>query len=136
MESQRILVVDDTEMNVKLLTVLLQAHGHHVESVATAEDAAPLLARSRFDCVLLDISLPGMDGLSFARQLRRDPAHAGLVIIAVTANAMKGDKEEALAAGCNAYVAKPIDTRTFTEFVGEQIARARYMTKSDSFRSN
>ncbi|MGE0395822.1 MAG: response regulator [Kofleriaceae bacterium] len=125
MAQETVLVVDDTEMNIKLLTVLLAARGYSVHSAASAEEAAPLLASRRFDCVLLDLSLPGQDGLSFARQLRRDPAQAGLVIIAVTANAMKGDKEAALAAGCNAYVTKPIDTRAFPGLVADEIAKQR-----------
>lgn len=125
MPEDHILVVDDTEMNVKLLTVLLTARGYKVQSAGSAEEALPLLASKTFACLLLDLSLPGMDGLSLARLLRRDPAHAGLVIIAVTANAMKGDKEAALAAGCNAYVTKPIDTRAFPGLVADEIARRR-----------
>ncbi len=125
MQREHLLVVDDTEMNVKLLTVLLAARGYQVQSAPSAEDAAPLLASNTFACVLLDISLPGMDGLSFARQLRCDPRYADLVIIAVTANAMKGDMEAALAAGCDAYIAKPIDTRAFPDLVAEEIAKKR-----------
>lgn len=125
MPNEQILVVDDTEMNVKLLTVLLTARGYQVQSATSAEEAAPLLATKPFACLLLDLSLPGMDGLSFARLLRRDPTHADLVIIAVTANAMKGDMEAALAAGCNAYVTKPIDTRAFPSLVAEEIAKKR-----------
>ena len=125
MQREHLLVVDDTEMNVKLLTVLLAARGYQVQSAPSAEDAAPLLASNTFACVLLDISLPGMDGLSFARQLRRDPRYADLVIIAVTANAMKGDMEAALAAGCDTYIAKPIDTRAFPDLVAEEIAKKR-----------
>jgi two-component system cell cycle response regulator DivK len=125
MAKEHVLVVDDTEMNVKLLTVLLTARGYQVHSVATAEEAAPLLATTPFACILLDLSLPGMDGLSLARQLRRNSAFDDLVIIAVTANAMRGDMEAALAAGCNAYITKPIDTRTFPVVVAEEIAKKR-----------
>lgn len=125
MQRERLLVVDDAEMNVKLLTVVLSARGYQVDSATSAEEAAPILASKTFACLLLDISLPGMDGLSFARQLRRDPRYADLVIIAVTANAMKGDMEAALAAGCNAYIAKPIDTRAFPDIVAEEIAKER-----------
>jgi CheY-like chemotaxis protein len=125
MAGEHVLVVDDTEMNVKLLSVLLAARGYQVQSAGSAEEATPLLASRSFSCLLLDVSLPGMDGLTFARQLRRDPAYAGLVIIAVTANAMKGDMEAALAAGCNAYVTKPIDTRAFPGLVAAEIAKGR-----------
>lgn len=125
MAGEQVLVVDDTEMNVKLLSVLLAARGYQVQSAASAEEATPLLASKQFACMLLDVSLPGMDGLTFARLLRRDPAYADLVIIAVTANAMKGDMEAALAAGCNAYVTKPIDTRAFPGLVAAEIAKRR-----------
>jgi CheY-like chemotaxis protein len=123
MPGESVLIVDDTDMNVKLLTVLLAARGYQVQSATTAEEARPLLASKPFACLLLDLSLPGMDGLTFARLLRRDPAYADLVIIAVTANAMKGDMEAALAAGCNAYVTKPIDTRAFPGLVAAEIAK-------------
>lgn len=125
MAAERILVVDDTEINVKLLSVLLSARGYHVESALSAEAAVPMLARGAFACLLLDLSLPGMDGLTFARQLRAQPAYRDLVIIAVTANAMAGTLEAALAAGCNAYVTKPIDTRTFPALVADELAKAR-----------
>ncbi len=125
MAAEHILVVDDTEMNLKLLTVLLSARGYQVQSATSAEEAVPLLGATDFACLLLDLSLPGMDGLTLARQLRRDSSYDELVIIAVTANAMKGDMEAALAAGCNAYVTKPIDTRTFPALVAEEIAKKR-----------
>ncbi|MFN0252657.1 MAG: response regulator [Kofleriaceae bacterium] len=125
MAHEHVLVIDDTEMNVKLLTVLLAARGYQVQSATSVEEAAPMIERTQFACLLLDLSLPGMDGLTFARQLRRDSTYEDMVIIAVTANAMKGDMEEALAAGCNAYVTKPIDTRTFPALVAEEIAKKR-----------
>jgi CheY-like chemotaxis protein len=125
MSGELVLVVDDTEMNLKLLTVLLTAHGYRTETAASAEEALPLLANKAFALLLLDLTLPGMDGLTFTRTLRRDPAFADLLIIAVTANAMKGDMEIALAAGCNAYVTKPIDTRAFPGFIADEIAKRR-----------
>lgn len=125
MARDQILIVDDIEFNVKLLRALMTAHGYAVHSATSAEEAAPLLATTTFACVLLDLSLPGQSGLELTRQLRRDPAYANLVIIAVTAHAMKGDKEEALAAGCNAYVAKPIDTRALPKLVADEIAKLR-----------
>jgi two-component system cell cycle response regulator DivK len=125
MAREHVLVIDDTEMNVKLLTVLLAARGYQVQSAMSVEEAAPMLARTHFACLLLDLSLPGMDGLTFARQLRSDSTYDDVVIIAVTANAMKGDMEAALAAGCNAYVTKPIDTRSFPTLVADEIAKKR-----------
>lgn len=108
----RTLIVDDTPLNLKLLSALLVANGFPVTTATSAEEAAPLLAAERFELLLLDLRLPGMDGLAFARQLRADPVHARLVIVAVTANAMKTDEAAAFAAGCDGFVTKPIDTRT------------------------
>ncbi len=107
----RALVVDDTPLNLKLLVALLRANGFAVESAETAEQAQDKLAATPYDVLLLDLRLPGMDGLELARRLRTDPAQRGLVIVAVTANAMKTDETAALAAGCDAFVTKPIDTR-------------------------
>jgi CheY-like chemotaxis protein len=107
----RALVVDDTPLNLKLLVALLRANGFQVESAETGGQARDKLAATRFDVVLLDLRLPGMSGLELARVLRTDPAQSGLVIVAVTANVMKTDEAAALAAGCDAFVSKPIDTR-------------------------
>lgn len=107
----RALVVDDTPLNLKLLSALLGANGFEVTTAESAEAARALLAEQRFDVLLIDVRLPGIDGLTFTRALRADPAHRGLVIVAVTAHAMKSDEAAALAAGCDAYVSKPIDTR-------------------------
>jgi CheY-like chemotaxis protein len=107
----RALVVDDTPLNLKLLSALLGANGFAVTTAESAEAARELLAERRFDLLLIDVRLPGIDGLTFTRALRADPAHRDLVIVAVTAHAMKTDEAAALAAGCNAYVSKPIDTR-------------------------
>jgi CheY-like chemotaxis protein len=113
----RALVVDDTPLNLKLLTALLRANGFEIETAESAETARELLAAQAFDLLLLDLRLPGLDGLSLARALRADPAYAGLVIVAVTAHAMKTDREAALAAGCDAFVTKPIDTRALVPLV-------------------
>jgi CheY-like chemotaxis protein len=126
MPGEHILIVDDTEMNRKLLQVLLTARGYRVSMAVTAEEALEQLATTTPALLLLDLRLPGMSGLELARKLRTDPAHAELVIIAVTANAMKGDEDDALAAGCNAYITKPIDTRAFPTLVATHLAaRAR-----------
>jgi len=125
MAGEHILVVDDTEMNLKLLDVLLRARGYTVTTADSAETALVELAKAQFAAILLDLRLPGMDGLSLARLLRRDPANARVAIIAVTANAMKGDEQAALAAGCDAYVTKPIDTRNLPALIADEIQRKR-----------
>jgi CheY-like chemotaxis protein len=121
----QVLVVDDVPVNVKLLTTLLRAHGFTVESADSAEAALPLLDTGKFGALLLDLRLPGMDGLTLARELRTRPLHEQLIIIAVTANAMKRDQEAALAAGCDAFVSKPINTRTLVPMMTSLLARGR-----------
>ncbi|HEY1552871.1 MAG TPA: response regulator [Kofleriaceae bacterium] len=107
----RALVVDDTALNLKLVAALLRANSFDVDTAESAEEANDKLAAKPFDVLLLDLRLPGMDGLELARLLRADPKHRALVIVAVTANAMKTDEAAALQAGCDAFVTKPIDTR-------------------------
>lgn len=113
----RALVVDDTPLNLKLLTALLRGNGFEIATAESAEAARELLDTQRFDLMLLDLRLPGIDGLTFTRALRAEPAHADLIIVAVTAHAMKSDREAALAAGCDAFVTKPIDTRALVPLV-------------------
>jgi two-component system, cell cycle response regulator DivK len=110
---KRILVIEDNPMNLELVTDLLEASGFSVAHARTAEEGLRLARESLPDLILMDISLPGMDGLAATRALRADAATRQLVIIALTAHAMKGDEESALEAGCDAYLAKPINTRTF-----------------------
>jgi CheY-like chemotaxis protein len=107
----RALVVDDTPLNLKLITALLRGNGFEITTAESAEVARDLLAAQSFDLLLVDLRLPGIDGLTFTRALRADPAYANLIIVAVTAHAMNSDREAALAAGCDAFVTKPIDTR-------------------------
>ncbi len=104
-----ILIVDDNATNLKLARVLLQGAGYEVRTAADAEDALRLLATFRPRLILMDIQLPGMDGLELTRQLKADRATRDIVILALTAYAMKGDEEKARAAGCDGYITKPID---------------------------
>ena len=120
---RRVLVVDDVAVNAKLVSALLRANAFAVDVAFTGEEALARIAAGSFDLVLLDLRLPGIDGIAVARALRADPAHAHLAIVAVTANAMKSDEQAALAAGCDAFVSKPINTRTFVPLVAELIAR-------------
>jgi CheY-like chemotaxis protein len=120
-----VLVVDDVTVNVKLLATLLRANGFVVESADSAEAALPMLGTGRFGLLLLDLRLPRMDGLALARALRDQPLHTDLIIVAVTANAMKSDQEAALLAGCDAFISKPINTRTLVPMVTSLLARGR-----------
>lgn len=104
-----ILVVEDNSDNMKLFAWTLEYEGLPFEGVGTAEEALAALERRRFDLVLMDISLPGMDGKEATRRLRAHPRFARLPIIAVTAHAVRGEVEAILAAGISALVTKPID---------------------------
>jgi len=106
-----ILIVDDNPSNTKLLAFLLQTKGYDVHTAANADEALASIGKRRPRLILMDIQLPGTDGLTLTRQLKADPATKDISIIAATAYAMKGDEERALAAGCDGYLTKPIDTR-------------------------
>ena len=109
----RALVIDDNELNIELARFLLEADGFAVESALHAHDGLALIARSRPDVVLMDIQMPDMDGLALTRLLKADPLTQAIPVIAFTAYAMKGDEAKLRAAGCDGYVAKPIDIATF-----------------------
>lgn len=119
----RILIVDDNPTNLKLVTYLVRANGYDVETAAHAEAAVLAIRAQRPDLILMDLQLPGIDGLALTRQLKADPETRDITIIAVTAYAMKGDHERALAAGCDDYVTKPIDTRTLPALIARHVAR-------------
>jgi len=106
-----ILIVDDNPANLKLARVLLTGEGFEARTALNAEEALVLLREFRPKLILMDIQLPGMDGLELTRRLKSDPSTRDIVILALTAYAMKGDEERAREAGCDGYVTKPIDTR-------------------------
>ena len=108
-----ILLVEDVEDNRELARFLLEADGHEVIEAVNGVEALALAREHRPDLVLMDLSLPEMDGWEATRRLQADPATAGLTIVAVTAHAMSGDRERVLAAGFAGYVAKPIDVGGF-----------------------
>jgi CheY-like chemotaxis protein len=118
-----ILVVDDNAVNAKLLSFVLARAGYPVRVAGNAAEALAALDEFAPHLVLMDLQMPGMDGLALTRRLRADPKWRSLIIIAVTAYAMVGDRERALEAGCDDYVTKPIDTRTLpariVQFLGQ-----------------
>ena len=113
MTARRVLIVDDNAMNVDLMSYVLSADGVQVESALDANQAAARIAAQPPDLILMDIQLPGVDGLELTRRLKADPATRHIVILALTAYAMKGDEARMRAAGCDGYIAKPIDVATF-----------------------
>jgi CheY-like chemotaxis protein len=119
--SHRILVVDDNPTNLKLVTYLVKSLGYEVTTAGDAEQAMASIAAQRPAVILMDLQLPGIDGLEITRRLKRDPATRDIKIIAVTAYAMKGDEEKAIEAGCDAYVTKPIDTRALPGVIAKQL---------------
>lgn len=125
----RILVVEDNALNLELVTDLLEANGFEVLPAQTAEEGIELACRCAPDLILMDVSLPGLDGLAATKALRADPETRHLPIIALTAHAMKGDEQVALDAGCDGYLAKPIDTRSFGSKVASFIAAAQARRK-------
>jgi CheY-like chemotaxis protein len=125
MSGEPILIVDDNATNLKLARVILAAEGYVVKTADDAEEALTVLEAFRPTLILMDLQLPGMDGLTLVRQLRRDPRCATTWIVALTAYAMKGDEEKALAAGCDGYATKPIDPETLSSVVASFVKRQR-----------
>lgn len=119
-----ILVVDDNPTNLKLASALLRAEGHTVVPAADAEQAEALLAEQVPDLILMDIALPGMDGLELTRRLKADARLRHVPVIALTAFAMKGDDNRAREAGCDGYITKPIDTRAMPSLVRQVLQQA------------
>ncbi len=123
MKSGRILVVEDNALNLELASELLTGAGHTVLQARTAEEGLRLARTEVLDLILLDVRLPGMDGLAAVRMLKRDAATRHIPAVAMTAQAMIGDEEAARAAGFDAYVTKPIDTRAFPAMVARLLAQ-------------
>jgi CheY-like chemotaxis protein len=121
--AQRVLVVDDNATNLKLIAYLVRSHGYEVHTAADADAVLAEVAAHPPRLILMDLQLPGVDGLELTRRLKSDPATRGIIIIAVTAYAMKGDQERARAAGCDDYVTKPIDTRALPSLIANHLAR-------------
>jgi CheY-like chemotaxis protein len=122
MAGEPILIVDDNPQNLKLARVLLAGEGFRVRTAVDAEDALTILHSFAPRLILMDLQLPGMDGLELTRRLKLDARRQGVIVLALTAYAMIGDEEKALAAGCDGYISKPIDTealpRLIREFLG------------------
>jgi CheY-like chemotaxis protein len=128
MAGERILIVDDNATNLKLVAYLLRANGYQVDTALDAESAIEAIGVSRPDLILMDIQLPGIDGLELTRRLKADPVTRDIVIVAVTAYAMKGDQDKAMAAGCDDYITKPIDTRALPEAIARHLANRGVMS--------
>ena len=119
-----LLVIDDNLINLRLATAVLQSAGHSVLRAQDAEQAQAVLAESMPNLILMDIGLPGMDGLALTRLIKADERLQRIPVIALTAFAMKGDEAKAREAGCDGYITKPIDTRTLPALIEQALRDA------------
>ena len=122
----KILVVEDNPANMTLATFLLQSAGYTVLSATDAETGLTLARNEQPDLVLMDIQLPGMDGLTATALLKGDEATRAIPVIALTALAMKGDEQRIRAAGCDGYIAKPLAYREFLAAISAQLVKAPF----------
>jgi len=119
----KVLIVEDNSANMTLAVFLLQSAGHTVLSATDAEAGLTLARDEQPNLILMDIQLPGMDGLEATAVLKRDDATRAIPVIALTALAMKGDEERIRAAGCDGYIAKPMRYQEFLATIAAQLAR-------------
>jgi two-component system cell cycle response regulator DivK len=119
---ESILVVDDNVDNRDLTQILLECEGYDVRMAEDAPQALTILKTFRPKLILMDVQLPGMDGLELTRRLRQDPSSQGVTIVAFSAYAMAPEEQNARAAGCDGYITKPINTRTFANTVRQYLA--------------
>ncbi len=120
-----ILVVEDNEANQLLASSVLERAGYRIALASDSLQAREVIRRREPDLILMDIQLPGQDGLDFTRELKADPATAAIPVVALTALAMPGDRERSLEAGCSGYISKPIDTRTLATEIQKYLAAPR-----------
>ena len=123
MSGRRVLIVDDNPLNVTLAQVVLCADGFNVDSAADADAAVQRIAAFRPELILMDIQLPGVDGLELTRRIKAEPSTRHIVVVAFTAFAMRGDEAKMRAAGCDGYVSKPIEVATFADTVRSHLRR-------------
>ena len=118
---QKILIVEDNPLNMRLIEMVLKAKSYTLLKATDGEEALDIATRERPDLLLMDIRLPKVSGLEVARRLKENPAFSHIPIIALTAHAMKGDREKAIEAGCDSYLSKPINTRELPRLVADML---------------
>ena len=121
MAGEKILLVEDNVMNRRLAEFLLRSQGYKVSQAATAQEAFAMLESEQPDLIVMDIQLPGMDGLEATKKIKAQPATANIPVLAVTSYAMKGDREKAAAVGCVGYITKPIDKTVFIHEISKHL---------------
>jgi two-component system, cell cycle response regulator DivK len=127
---KRILIVEDNENNMYLISFILKKKGYTILQAGSGEEGVDLAAREKPDMIIMDIQLPGIDGLEATRRMRESGVSGNVPIIALTSYAMAGDREKAIASGCTGYIEKPINPETFTEELG------KYLTQGDKHESS
>lgn len=123
MAKEKILVIEDNALNMELVKDLLEAGDYFVGEADSAEEGIQLAQALSPHLILMDIGLPGMDGLRATHILKSNPQTKDIPVVALTAHAMSTDREKVLSAGCNGYITKPIDTRTFLKTIHEYIGK-------------
>jgi len=122
MSSARVLVVEDNDMNMQLVEYLLEEGGYSIVKAASGEEALSIArGGDPVDLILMDIHLPGIDGLSVVREMKTDARTKSIPILALTAHAMRGDRDRFLEAGCDGYISKPIDVKTFLSSIRQYL---------------
>jgi len=123
-QPRSVLVVEDNDMNMQLVEYLLEEGGYTIVKAASGEEALTIFrGGDRLDLILMDIHLPGMDGLSVVREMKSTMRAKSIPILALTAHAMRGDKDRFLEAGCDGYISKPIDVKTFIASIEQYLPR-------------
>jgi len=121
MQNNIVLVVDDNPANADLVSFILAKQGYQVHVAADAAEALAMVTAFSPQLIMMDLQLPGMDGLTLTRQLKADATTRQIIVIALTAYAMKGDEQRAREAGCDGYISKPINTRTLPGIIAEYL---------------
>ncbi len=118
---KKILIVEDNPTNMRVIRMVLANKGYGLLEATDGEEALVVAMEGRPDLIVMDIQLPKMDGLEVTRRLRQTPEFKQTPIIALTASAMEGDREKIMAAGCDKYISKPVNTRQFPQLVAEML---------------
>jgi len=132
--SEKILIVEDNPRNMRLMEMILRAKNYTLLKAVDGEEALDIAIREQPDLIIMDIRLPKMNGLEVTRKLRQNPVFSHTPIIGVTAYAMKGDREEIIEAGCDAYLSKPIDTRELPEVIAGMLSQRQEHIPEDKGR--
>jgi len=119
----KVMLVEDNQMNSRLVEYVLERDGFEVTTLTSAEEAVRMAAENTPDIILMDIQLPGMDGLEATRRLKANPLTAKVPVVVITAHAMRGDEERVRAVGCEGYVTKPINTRELADTIRKYLVQ-------------